>query len=207
MHKGRLVIIGAGGHGKVAADVAELDGWREIVFLDDRFGGGFERHSHWRVVGCVADAETWQADAFFVAVGDGEKRSELTAELPDGAPLATLVHPSAVVSRYVHIEPGTLLCPRATVNVDTRIGKGVIVNTGASVDHDCHIGDFVHVCPGAALAGGVSVGASSWVGIGASVRQGISIGSGVVVGAGAVVVSDVADNTVVMGVPAKPTSW
>lgn len=207
MDKGRLVIIGAGGHGKVAADVAGLDGWREVVFLDDRFGDGFHHHGHWPVVGRVADAAAQTADAFFVAVGDCEVRQKLTAVLPAGARLATLVHPSAVLSHYVHIEPGTLVCARATVNVDTRIGQGAILNTGACVDHDCHIGDFVHVCPGATLAGGVSVGPLTWVGIGATVKQGIHIGRGAMVGAGAVVVSDVADNTVVMGVPARPTSW
>ena len=70
-------------------------------------------------------------------------------------------------------------------------------------EYDCVLADGVHVSPGANLAGAVSVGVCSWVGIGASVKQCLLIGSNVVVGAGAAVVSDVADNLTVVGVPAK----
>ena len=31
----KIIIIGASGHGKVVADVARLNGYDEIVFLDD----------------------------------------------------------------------------------------------------------------------------------------------------------------------------
>ena len=31
----KLTIIGASGHGRVAADIARLNGYDEIVFLDD----------------------------------------------------------------------------------------------------------------------------------------------------------------------------
>lgn len=91
----------------------------------------------------------------------------------------------------------------AVVNVDCRIGMGVIINTAASIDHDCVLEDAVHISPGARLAGGVCVGERSWVGIGASVKQLVEIGSGVTVGAGAVVVSNMPDDCVAVGVPAR----
>ena len=31
----KLIIIGASGHGKVVADIAKMNGYEEIVFLDD----------------------------------------------------------------------------------------------------------------------------------------------------------------------------
>ena len=33
--KDKIVIIGASGHGKVVADIAKLNGYQEIVFVDD----------------------------------------------------------------------------------------------------------------------------------------------------------------------------
>ena len=89
------------------------------------------------------------------------------------------------------------------VNPGATIGDGVILNTGCSIDHDCVLDECVHVSPGARLAGTVSVGQLSWIGIGASVKQSIHIGCNVRVGAGAAVVSDIGDDTTVVGVPAK----
>lgn len=207
MNKGKLVIVGAGGHGKVAAEVAMLDGWQQVVFVDDRFAGGSDRHAHWPIVGSLESASEHGADAFFVAIGDGTVRKRVTEDLGADARFATLVHPSATLSHYVTLQPGTLVCAGAIVGIDTRLGTGVIINTGARVDHDCVVGDFTHICPGVTLAGGVHIGALSWIGIGATVRQGIRIGDEVMVGAGAVVVSDVDGRVTVMGVPARITSW
>ena len=35
MKNNRLIIIGASGHGKVVADIAKLNGYTNIAFLDD----------------------------------------------------------------------------------------------------------------------------------------------------------------------------
>ncbi|MBI5122101.1 MAG: chloramphenicol acetyltransferase [Rhodospirillales bacterium] len=50
----------------------------------------------------------------------------------------------------------------------------------------------------------VSIGHDSWIGHGAIVMPGVRIGIGAVIGSGAVVTKDVADYTIMAGVPAKP---
>lgn len=40
--KNSLVIIGAGGHGRVCAEIAELNGYKKILFLDDGNVGNIE---------------------------------------------------------------------------------------------------------------------------------------------------------------------
>jgi acetyltransferase-like isoleucine patch superfamily enzyme len=80
----------------------------------------------------------------------------------------------------------------------------VIVNTGAIVEHDCVLGDHSHVGPGARLGSAVTVSEGAHIGMGASVRQCVRIGRNSVVGVGAAVVSDVPDDTIVVGVPAHP---
>jgi sugar O-acyltransferase (sialic acid O-acetyltransferase NeuD family) len=200
----KLGIIGAGGHGKVVADVAERAGWSEVVFLDARFSSGELLHSHWSIVKAPESAASIDCDGYFVAIGNSQVRQRWCEWLlSQNLPLVSLADPSAVVSQYATIELGVLIVAGAVVNVDCHLAQGAIVNTRACVDHDCHIGAYSHVCPAAALAGTVKVGAHSWIGIGSQVKQGISIGDGVIVGAGATVVSDIDDDSTVVGTPAR----
>lgn len=205
--RGRLLIVGASGHGRVVADcAAALDRWTEIVFFDDRHPD-LDRNFKWPVRGRSATVpEAANADdEIFVAVGNCAARMAMLSRFRDmDLRLATLIHPAASVSPDTKIECGSIVVAGAVVNIGAAIGLGGIINTGSSVDHDCILGSGVHVCPGARLAGDVCVGDRSWIGIGAAVRQGIRIGADVVVGAGAAVVTDISDGLTVAGVPARP---
>lgn len=200
-----LLLVGAGGHGRVVADVAELSGWAEICFVDDRWPD-LKESGPWSVIAALRNlSDHLTKRDVFVSIGANGPRLELHRQI--GAPAPTIVHPSAVVSRYASVGAGTVVLANAVVNAGARIGEAVIVNTAATIDHDCIIADGAHISPGAHLAGNVRVGERTWVGIGAAVRDGIAIGSDVIVGAGASVVSEVADGMLVVGVPAKPSSF
>lgn len=199
----RLAIIGASGHGKVVADVARANGIADIVFYDDRWQ---EIGSHYgcEVIGSVDNAIVNAAtkyDAAIVAIGNAEARSVIQQQLKSIAPV--LIHPSAVVSSTARIGQGSVVMPNAVINADAIIGDGVIINSGAIVEHDCTLGDYSHICPNASIAGDVTIGSFSWVGIGSAVIQGVSIGHHVTVGAGSVILRNIADNTTVVGNPAR----
>ncbi|ANG61795.1 acetyltransferase [Marinobacterium aestuarii] len=201
----RLAILGASGHGKVLADMAELVGWGETVFFDDAWPG-LEKAGQWRVEGDTRalTAAVAAYDGVIVAIGDNLVRLDKQRLLAEsGGALVSLIHPQASVSRYASIGAGSVVMAGAVINVDAHVGKGCIINTGATVDHDCELGDGVHLSPGVHLAGGVKVGRASWIGIGASVKQLVSIGDGVVVGAGAAVVQNLPDRCTALGVPAR----
>ncbi|SRR5579883_492999 len=203
----RLFILGAGGHGKVAADCARAQGlWSAIEFFDDRWPG-VSACAEWPVVGTGADLLRRDkiGHEIFVAIGEAGTRLTWIERLREaGFELATIIHPRAIVSSGAWIGPASLVAAGAVVNIGARLGEGVIVNTAASVDHDCALGAGAHICPGAHLAGGVEIGRGAWIGVGAAVRQGIRIGMGAVIGAGAAVVKDIGDGVTAHGVPAKP---
>lgn len=201
----KLAILGAGGHGKVIADLAQLNGWRQIDFYDDAWPEKKDNR-HWLVVGDALRLRTAlkHYQGLMIAIGDNRIRAQkLKLFLDLDAPLVTLIHPAAQVSRYVSFGPGCVVMAGACVNADTRVGAGAIVNTGCSIDHDCLLGTCVHVSPGARIAGGVRIGDESWIGLGACVNQQLTIGAGVMVGAGAVVVKDLPDGVTAVGVPAR----
>lgn len=199
-----LLILGAGGHGKVVADTAaQLRHWRTIAFIDAPRRGehvlGFD-------VLDVDDVSTTLRDRFtdaVVAIGDPQRRLQLLDHLDElGFSLPSVCHPRATISPHAAIGAGSVVFAGVVINAGTVIGRGCIVNTSASVDHDCVLEDGVHIAPGAHLAGGVHVGHGSWIGIGACVRENLRIGSAVTVGAGGMVVADVDDGLEVAGVPA-----
>ncbi|MBO1519733.1 acetyltransferase [Oceanisphaera pacifica] len=201
----KLAILGASGHGKVLADMAELIGWQSVTFFDDAWPT-VVHNGHWSVVGNT-DALLQQLSSFdgvIVGIGNNairlDKQALLTAHC---APLISLIHPSAQISRYGYIGVGTAIMASATINLDCDIGAACIINTHASIDHDCQLADGVHISPAAALAGGVIIERGAWIGIGANVRQLITIGANALVGAGGVVVKPVLPNTCVAGNPAK----
>lgn len=203
----KLAILGASGHGKVVADAAECCGWKDISFYDDAWPDlKAEAGIPWPLIGNSRDLfkHLFEYQGVVVAIGNNRTRHSLLQRLADAnAPIVSIVHPHAVVSRYADIAVGTVVFAGAVVNAGASIGFGSILNTGCSVDHDCMLEQAVHISPGARLSGAVQVGQCSWVGVGACVRQQIVIGHDVTVGAGAIVVTDVADNVTVIGNPAR----
>lgn len=201
----KLALLGASGHGKVAADAALTEGWSEVVFFDDAWPN-VRSNGRWPVVGDTADLmkRLSEFDGVLVSIGNCRIRMQKQEELIAArATVPVIVHPRAWVSPHASLGLGTIVMAGAIVNADAKIGVACIINTGATVDHDCDLADGVHISPGAHLSGNVSVGFRSWVGVGVAVRQGINIGADAMIGAGAVVVKTVENGTTVVGNPAS----
>ena len=200
----KLLIIGAGGHGKVVADIAlKTDKYDEICFLDDR--EEIKKCMQFDIVGKVKDVYNYLESAdIFVAIGNAEARKRVLEELKiSNAKIATLIHPNAIIGENVIVGEGSVIMAGAVINPDAKIGKGCIINTSASVDHDCKIFDYAHVSVDAHLAGNVSLGENTWVGVGASIINNITVCEKVMIGAGAVVVKNINEPGTYVGVPAR----
>lgn len=190
----KLTIIGASGHGKVVADIARLNGYDVIEFLDDDLTikecGGYP---------VVGKTDKPAEGDVFVAIGNAQIRERLSA----GRKLVTLIHPNAVIAEDVDINIGTVVMAGTIINSGTRIGRGCIINTASSVDHDCIVHDYVHVAVGSHLCGTVVIGKGTWIGAGATVSNNISICDNCTVGAGTVVIKNIDESGTYVGVPAR----
>lgn len=200
-----LIIIGAGGHGKVVADIAKKNGYESIFFLDDSLQ---EHLGNYSILGMTDEIDTIHQknkDAdFFIAIGNNEIREHFFKKLKgSGIKLPVLIHPSAVIDETVKIEEGTVVMANVVVNADTSIGKNCIINTSASIDHDCILEDYVHVSPGVHLAGTVHLGKRTWVGIGSNVINNITITNNCIIGAGSIVLNSIFQVGIYAGIPCK----
>ena len=195
-----VILIGASGHGKVAADIVRAAGDQVLGFLDD--GSKGESFCGYPLLGNTADYGKFRDASFLVSIGNAAVRKRI-AEGMSGARWYTAVHPRAVVSPMdTEIGEGTVIMANAVINPGVRIGKHCIINTGAIVEHDNIVEDFAHISVGAKLAGTVHIGSGTWVGIGAVVSNNLSICGGCMIGAGAVVIRDITEPGTYVGVPA-----
>lgn len=143
-----LLIIGAGGHGKVVKEIAEAIGYKNIAFLDDNSP---------EAIGKVANSrfflDTYQEA--FVGIGNNKFRAEILMRLgQEGFTIPVLIHTTAYISKSAVIEKGTVVEPKAIVNANSKVGMGCIISVGSIIDHDVVLEDCVHVNAGAICKAG-----------------------------------------------------
>lgn len=195
----RLIIIGASGHGRVVADIAKLCGYTEIVFLDNN--PDLKECAGCLVAGSASMVKELEGDVF-VAVGNMVFRKKLMEQSAERK-FPVLIHPKAVVAEGTKIGIGSVVMAGTVINPGVVIGKGCIVNTSSSVDHDCQIGDYCHISVGAHLCGTIKVANGVWIGAGATINNNLNICCNSIIGSGAVLVNDIEEPGIYIGVPAR----
>lgn len=191
------ILIGGGEHARVVLDTLLTCGVGVKALFDPKHTGelfGVPQMGEYR-------GTAFPSSKAIVAIGNNATRKKVVESISH--PFGSVVHPSAVVSNFSHVQAGSMILHGAILQAQVRVGNHVVVNTGSQVDHDCELGDFVHIAPGAVLCGNVKVGEGTLIGAAATVIPGIRIGKWAIVGAGTVVTKDVPDYAVVVGVPSR----
>lgn len=200
----RVVVYGAGGHGKVVAEVLTASGYAVMGFLDDDPVAIGTTNLEFPVFAVAEWLASHQEAEVALGIGDNHDRERGALRIKEsGGSLITAVHPAAVISGTAKLAEGVVVMAGAVLNAECEIGKGAIVNSGAIVEHDVKVGSYAHLSPNCTTGGGAQIGSYTLVGMGASVLPLKKVGTDCTIGAGAVVVNDIPDNCVAFGVPAK----
>jgi len=203
-----VVLIGAGGHGRVVLDILRAaDVYRPVGFLDADPQLTGQKVGGLPVLGqlnFLPKLKAQKVKGVIISIGDNHPRRQYFRKIADqGFDIVNAIHPSSQISATAKLGRNVVVAAGAVISTDARIGNSVIVNTSAVVDHECQIGEAVHICPSATLAGRVTVGDETFIGMGCNIIQCLKIGSHVVIGAGAVVIEDVPEGATVVGVPGR----
>ena len=198
-----MSVIGAGGHGKVVVSTLQAAGLMVDAVYDDDSAKHGRRVLGIPVLGPVRQLRGKTGARAVIAVGDNGVRKRLTQEL-EGLVWVSVIHPRAVVHESVLVGEGAVVFAGAVIQPEAVVGRHAIVNSAASVDHDCVLGDFSHVGPGAHLSGATVLGEGAFLGTASGTKEGVRVGAWTTVGVGGVVVRDLPERVVAVGVPARP---
>ena len=185
----------------MASEIAKLNGYSNLSYLDTT-----SRTTSFLGRSVINTMPDDYKGTFFTAIGHNYAREQITQRFRLKNPqsqLVSLIHPSAVVSEEAVIEEGVIIMPLSVICCFATIEEGVIINTRSSADHDVVMRRFSSLAPGVSLGGYVEIGERSAISIGSSLIHDIKIGNDVLVGAGSTVLSEVTDNSVTYGTPAR----
>jgi len=206
--KQKLLIIGAGSVGKfIAYNIEQFTTSFEIIgFLDDDILKYNTVIAGFPVIGSVEKLQEFSGKEIAIVWGIAfpsikkklfDKYQNLTFDFPN------FIAKDAWVSEGVIIGKGCIIYPGTTINYETTIDDFVVINMNCSLGHNCRIKSFSSLSPGVNLGGNTVIGKGVALGIGSSTLQRITIEDNAIIGGQAMVISDVLNSDVVVGIPAK----
>ncbi len=204
-----LYIIGAGGFGREVAWLVERINeieptWNIKGFIDDNESRWGTKENDYVVLGGCDYLKTLGEVYAVCAIGAAKVRKSVIEKIQESSiKFATLIDPSALISKRVEVGEGTIICANSILTVDIKIGKHVIINLDCTIGHDDIIDDFVTIYPSVNVSGNVHLGECSELGTGMQIIQGKTVAKNTIIGAGAVVVRDIEVSGTYVGSPAK----
>ena len=190
-----IYILGCGGHARSVADVIlDNNPSQRLVFVDKN-----ARENETILTFPVIKSLPAEAEAVFVAIGDNAKRRKLA----EGKKLINVISKRAYVSLSAKLADGIFVGDGAHIGPLVQIGCGAIINTNAVIEHEDVIDDWTHVSVNATICGHVRVGKEVFLGAGSVVKDGIAICDNVTIGAGGIVIKNIGEKGIYVGVPTR----
>ncbi len=208
-----ILILGAGDHGQVVADILLAAhergaGDTPIGFLDDDERLRGTTVLGLPVLGTIAELPDLPHDAVIIAIGDNAARGRLYPALRErGERLANAIHPTATLASGVRLGQGVMVCAGAVLETGCTIGNAAIVNTNCVIGHHSRLGDYAHISGCAVIGGHAQIGEGAMVGIGSAILPGLTVGDWSLVGVGSAAARDIPAQCVAIGVPARIIQW
>lgn len=164
MSKAKILLVGAGGFGRMAADQAMLQ--YDCAFVDDGQSAGTEICGI-PVVGNIANLSELRKDydPLVVGIGNNSFRAQVCEKAKAlGYILPNIIAPSAYVSPYAKLGLGCVVLQNACVQNGAVVGDGVLLNAGAEVHCDAVVGDYMLIYTNSVVRTGAKVGKCARIG-------------------------------------------
>lgn len=204
MSKIKVVIIGTGGFGR------EVQMTLNHMKSDYNFLGYLDENikkdtmiNNVSVLGTLDWLDHNKQTKIIIAIADPQTRKKLAQKIINKCISQNIIHPTSIISETSKLQNGVIIQSNCLITTNSKIGNFVHINYHSAIAHDCNIGDFVTISPNVHINGDVTIGDGTFIGSGVTTIQGVKIGKNCVIGAGSVVITDVPDNSMYVGVPAK----
>ena len=164
MSKEKLLLVGAGGFGRMVAELAMLQ--YDCAFVDDGQPVDAEICGI-TVAGGLADLPELRKEYGLLVVGIGnnqfraqgyEKAKALGFSFPN------IVAPSAYISPYSKMGCGCVVLQNACVQNGASVGNGVLLNVGTEIHCDAEVGDYALIYTNSVIRTGATVGSFARIG-------------------------------------------
>jgi sugar O-acyltransferase (sialic acid O-acetyltransferase NeuD family) len=207
----KVVILGAGGFGREVLDIFVAENraskkWEILGFVDDDVELHGKVLNGYPVLGSFDWFKTIDPKEIKViaAVGDNRVRRKVVDKAKErGLEFCSVIHPTVTLTPFVTFGEGVIATAGVIFTNQISVGNHVIINLDVTIGHDTVIEDFVNLNPGVHINGNNRIEEGAYIGSGAVTIQDISIGKWSIVGAGAVVVKNIPDRVLAVGVPAE----
>lgn len=204
------VIVGSGVQGRQIASAllaaASAAGERVLGFLDDDPDKQGRIVADLPIVGPLEWARTHGVPLkVAVALGQSKTKRAVVARLRgmgDHLSFPPIIHPFSFIGPRVELAEGVVVQAGTVMICDARVGEFTIVGAQSSLGHDARIGAYCFLSPGLRIAGYGCIGDDCTTGLNTCLLI-VKMGNGSVSGAGAVLISDVPEGDIVVGVPAR----
>ncbi len=190
----KVALFGYGGH---AREVAAQIGGKITYFVDDAYA--------WQEEVLPISSFDPKEYLMMVAVADPVEREKICSRLPQETEFFTFIHPSAQImdKETIKIGEGSFIGANCILTTNIDIGSHCILNRGNQIGHDCKIGSYFSAMPGSIVSGNVKIGNKVYLGTNSSIIEKTTVVSDITIGANGVVIRDLIQKGVYVGVPVK----
>ena len=205
----KVVIIGAGGFGREVIEIFKdqncIKKWWEILgFIDENSALWGKVINNFSVLGGLDWFENNREVGAVVAIGDPKTKKRIVDLLEkNGVLFYNAIHPSVIMSEFVNLGKDVIICAGSILTVNISICNHIIINLKCTIGHDAIIEDYCSIMPSVSINGENHIGKGVYIGTGATFIQQVSVGEWAIIGAGAVVIDNIPDHVVAVGIPAK----
>lgn len=201
-----ILIIGAGGLGKEAADlIRDIGGYEIIGFLDDNKEKKGFMVNNVIVLDTIDRIDQYKdVDNIVIAIANPAIKKRIYECTKDiGFHYPNLVHPTVIMGSGVRMGIGNIVCAYSILSTEAVLNDFVTINPQCGVGHESELRSFTTMYWSVHIGGNTSIHEGCELGSKSCVLQGLKIADNVVLGAGAVAAKDINESGTYIGIPAK----